>query len=77
LGGYGRKFGVLTLGPSRWISTTLVSECQSLVGQYAPAIIQLLINKENPDTVCQQIHLCKTDLKDDPTARNVADLPIV
>ncbi|EGC31436.1 hypothetical protein DICPUDRAFT_57722 [Dictyostelium purpureum] len=34
------------------------SICESMVDEYAPQIIQLLLNKENPDEVCKQIHLC-------------------
>ncbi|EGG24430.1 saposin A [Cavenderia fasciculata] len=38
-----------------------VSECQTLVNDYAPLIIQYLENKEPAATVCSQIKLCPTN----------------
>jgi len=35
------------------------SPCKSLIETYGPQIIQLLVDKENPETVCAQIGLCK------------------
>ncbi len=35
--------------------------CQSAVEMYAPTIIELLENKETPDTVCHALRLCRND----------------
>jgi saposin len=34
------------------------AECAAVVGQYGPQIIQMLMAKENPQTVCTQLKLC-------------------
>jgi len=38
---------------------SIKAECTAVVDQYAPEIINLLMAKENPQTVCSQIGLCK------------------
>jgi len=38
---------------------SIKAECSSVVDQYGPEIISLLMAKENPMTVCSQIGLCK------------------
>eukprot|EP01132_Coremiostelium_polycephalum_P005660 gene5660-7046_t len=37
--------------------------CDSFVNTYAPLIINLLVNKENPDTLCTQIKLCTSNAR--------------
>jgi len=44
------------------IDKKLVAACQAVVEQYGPTIIQMLINKESPDTICTQIGLCNSTL---------------
>lgn len=39
------------------------AECTAVVNQYAPQLIQLLLNKEDPQTVCHQVGLCKNATK--------------
>ena len=36
----------------------LGSKCTDIVDQYAPLLIQLLEQYENPDKACEQLHLC-------------------
>jgi len=38
---------------------SIKAECTTVADQYAPEIINLLMSKENPQTVCSQIGLCK------------------
>eukprot|EP01112_Ceratiomyxa_fruticulosa_P007711 TRINITY_DN1999_c0_g3_i2.p1 TRINITY_DN1999_c0_g3~~TRINITY_DN1999_c0_g3_i2.p1 ORF type:complete len:314 (+),score=59.79 TRINITY_DN1999_c0_g3_i2:183-1124(+) len=35
-----------------------VSDCKTLITDYAPIIIQMLVNQEPPSTICGQIKLC-------------------
>jgi len=37
---------------------TFQQECQAFVAQEVPIIIQYLLNKQNPDTICSELHLC-------------------
>jgi len=39
---------------------TLTAMCVAFVNQYADAIIQLLLNKEPPSTICTQLGLCSS-----------------
>ena len=41
---------------------SLADTCKSLVQQYTPQLIQMLINKEDPETVCKQVGLCQGKL---------------
>jgi len=36
--------------------------CKAVIVQYGPKLVELLLNKENPDTICKQIRLCTTAL---------------
>lgn len=42
------------------VPSVLRQECDSLVTQYAPEIIQLLLKKLDPSQVCSEIGLCVT-----------------
>ena len=37
---------------------TFQQECQAFVAQEVPIIIQYLLNKQNPDTICSELNLC-------------------
>ena len=43
--------------------TPFASECTGLVNQYLPQIINLLEQKETPQTICQQLHFCTSNLE--------------
>ena len=38
----------------------LKPECQALVGQYGPLLVQFLVNELQPDQVCKTLGLCST-----------------
>jgi len=37
---------------------SLSQECTTLLDQYGPVIIQKILNKESPDTICAQLKVC-------------------
>jgi len=42
-------------------NTVFKATCLGAVGEFAPAIINGLYNKETPDVICHLIKICKTD----------------
>jgi len=42
------------------------SECMDFVTTETPAIIQLLLNKESPQTICTQLHACSSKFAEKP-----------
>jgi len=38
-------------------------ECDSVVSNYAPQIIQWILNKENPQAFCSTVRLCSSPKK--------------
>ena len=40
--------------------TPISNECTQLVNEYLPSIINLIEQKETPDEICNQIHICNS-----------------
>jgi saposin len=57
------------LNDKSWIAT-----CQGLVSTYGPQIIHMLVNKEDPTTVCTELKICTSanDMVDTPEAADCA-----
>jgi saposin len=47
------------------------SECMDFVTTETPAIIQLLLNKESPQTICTQLHACTSKFAEKPKVAEV------
>ena len=45
------------------LPSTISAECISIIKQYGPMIIQLLINNVKPEEVCTEIKLCTSTVK--------------
>jgi len=43
-----------------YVPASYASLCDSFIGSYGPEIIQLLIKKESPTTICTQIGICNS-----------------
>jgi len=55
----------------------LQPECQSFVATYAPRLIKWIIDKENPDVFCSQVHICTNDRDLSLTKDNLMKLRIL
>jgi len=44
------------------IKKSIIAECQSIVSTYGPDVINMVINDEDPQTVCDQVHLCNSTM---------------
>eukprot|EP01133_Synstelium_polycarpum_P002475 gene2475-2816_t len=42
----------------RVLPSTLSYNCKVIVKSYTPLIVNMILNKEDPDTICKQINLC-------------------
>jgi saposin len=51
-----------------YLPTSVQSACDDLIAMYGPEILQLLVNKEPPATICTQITLCKSSKVAEPEA---------
>jgi len=51
-----------------YLPTSVQSACDDLIAMYGPEILQLLVNKEPPATICTQITLCKSSKVAKPEA---------
>jgi len=71
-----RILGVFETACSILPSSGLKSVCRAMIDQYGRELIQLLVNKENPDAVCQLLKVCPTSAKKATSLTNVKANPI-
>ena len=43
--------------------TPFSSDCQGLINQYLPKIIDLLEKQESPQVICEQLHFCSSNIE--------------
>ena len=48
---------------TNWIVLLKLLQCQKLVNEYAPEIIELLLQELQPDEICTELGLCSSEKK--------------